>query len=40
MGIYMTGRPSIPIVERIFEKRGFEPPVLRKAAVRITPSRP
>jgi GNAT superfamily N-acetyltransferase len=37
MGVYMTGKPSIPVVERIFEKRGFEPPVLRKAAVRITP---
>jgi len=37
MGVYMTGKPSIPIVERVFEKRGFEPPVLRKAAVRITP---
>jgi GNAT superfamily N-acetyltransferase len=37
MGVYMTGKPSIPIVEHIFAKRGFEPPVLRKAAVRITP---
>ena len=37
MGVYMTGKPSLPVVERIFEKRGFEPPVLRKAAVRITP---
>ena len=36
-GVYMTGKPSIPIVEHIFAKRGFEPPVLRKAAVRITP---
>jgi GNAT superfamily N-acetyltransferase len=38
MGVYMTGKPSIPIVERVFAKRGFEPPVLRKAAVRITPN--
>jgi len=37
MGVYMTGKPSIAGVERVFEKRGFEPPVLRKAAVRITP---
>ncbi len=37
MGVYMTGKPSIAIVERVFEKRGFEAPVLRKAAVRITP---
>jgi GNAT superfamily N-acetyltransferase len=37
MGVYMTGKPSISVVEHIFEKRGFEPPVLRKAAVRITP---
>ena len=37
MGVYMTGKPSIPVVEHIFAKRGFDPPVLRKAAVRITP---
>jgi GNAT superfamily N-acetyltransferase len=37
MGVYMTGKPSIPVIEHIFAKRGFEPPVLRKAAVRITP---
>jgi GNAT superfamily N-acetyltransferase len=37
MGVYMTGRPSLPVIEHIFAKRGFEPPVLRKAAVRITP---
>jgi GNAT superfamily N-acetyltransferase len=37
MGVYMTGKPSIPVIEHIFAKRGFDPPVLRKAAVRITP---
>jgi len=37
MGVYMTGKPSIPVIEHIFEKRGFDAPVLRKAAVRITP---
>lgn len=36
-GVYMTGKPSIPVIEHIFAKRGFTPPVLRKAAVRITP---
>jgi GNAT superfamily N-acetyltransferase len=36
-GVYMTGKPSIPVIEHIFAKRGFAPPVLRKAAVRITP---
>jgi len=37
MGVYMTGKPSIPVIEHIFAKRGFDAPVLRKAAVRITP---
>ena len=37
MGVYMTGKPSIPVIEHIFAKRGFTPPELRKAAVRITP---
>ena len=25
-GIYMTGKPSIPALEKVFEKRGFSPP--------------
>jgi GNAT superfamily N-acetyltransferase len=34
--VYMTGKPSIPAVERIFEKRGWEPPALRTLTVRFT----
>jgi GNAT superfamily N-acetyltransferase len=35
--VYMTGKPSIPIIERIFEKRGFAAPVRRTVVVRFTP---
>ncbi len=34
--VYMTGKPSIPVIEHIFGKRGFDPPVLRKVVVRFT----
>jgi GNAT superfamily N-acetyltransferase len=34
--VYTTGKPSIAAVERIFEKRGWEPPVLRTITVRFT----
>lgn len=36
-GVYMTGRPSIEALERIFARCGFDPPVLRKIVVRFTP---
>jgi GNAT superfamily N-acetyltransferase len=35
--VYMTGRPAIAAIERIFEKRGFQPPEQRKIVVRFTP---
>lgn len=35
--VYMTGRPSIPAVERILSKRGWNPPALRSISVRFTP---
>lgn len=34
---YMTGKPAIAAIERIFEKRGFQPPEQRKIVVRFTP---
>jgi GNAT superfamily N-acetyltransferase len=34
---YMTGRPSIDIVERIFARRGWSAPVMRTMTVRFTP---
>lgn len=33
---YMTGKPSIPIVERILEKRGWDAPELRSTSVKFT----
>lgn len=36
-GSYMTGKPSIPAVERVFEKRGFTPPKLRMIVLKFTP---
>jgi GNAT superfamily N-acetyltransferase len=39
-GTYMTSSPSIPALERVFAKRGFEPPIQRKVAVRFTPEEP
>lgn len=35
--VYMTGKPAIAAVERIFEKRGFATPERRKIVVRFTP---
>lgn len=35
--VYMTGKPSIPVIERVFEKRGFCAPVRRTVVVRFTP---
>jgi GNAT superfamily N-acetyltransferase len=34
--VYTTGKPSIAAIERIFEKRGWEPPLLRTITVRFT----
>jgi GNAT superfamily N-acetyltransferase len=35
--VYMTGKPAIAAIERIFAKRGFQPPEQRKIVVRFTP---
>lgn len=35
--VYMTGKPAIAAIERIFEKRGFPRPEQRKIVVRFTP---
>ena len=35
--VYTTGRPSIPIIEHLLEKCGWERPVLRSVTVRFTP---
>ncbi len=40
IGTYMTGKPSISAIERIFVKRGFTPPELRKIVVKYTPEEP
>lgn len=34
--VYMTGKPSIPAVERVFEKRRWEQPGLRTITVKFT----
>jgi GNAT superfamily N-acetyltransferase len=34
--VYTTGKPSIAAVERILEKRGWEPPTLRTITVKFT----
>ena len=34
--VYMTGKPSISAVERIFEKRGWDAPTPRTVSVRFT----
>jgi GNAT superfamily N-acetyltransferase len=34
--VYTTGKASIPAVERIFEKRGWETPAMRSLTVRFT----
>jgi GNAT superfamily N-acetyltransferase len=36
-GSYMTGKPSTPAVERVFEKCGFTPPTLRMIVIKFTP---
>ena len=36
-GSYMTGRPTLPALERVLTKRAFGPPTLRSVAVRFTP---
>ena len=36
-GSYMTGKPSIPALERVFAKRGFDPPKLRMIVLKFTP---
>jgi GNAT superfamily N-acetyltransferase len=36
-GVYMTGRPSIPALERVFAKCGFPPPALRMIVLKFTP---
>ncbi len=35
--VYMTGKPSIPVMERIFWKRGFQAPQARMVTLRFTP---
>jgi GNAT superfamily N-acetyltransferase len=35
--VYMTGKPSVPAVERVFVKRGWDPPVPRTITVKFTP---
>jgi GNAT superfamily N-acetyltransferase len=36
-GSYMTGKPSIPALERVFAKRSFDPPKLRMIVLKFTP---
>jgi GNAT superfamily N-acetyltransferase len=36
-GSYMTGKPAIAALERVFAKSGFSAPVVRTVAVRFTP---
>ena len=36
-GVYMAGKPATAALERVFEKRGFTPPQLRKVVVQCTP---
>jgi peptidoglycan pentaglycine glycine transferase (the first glycine) len=36
-GVYMAGKPGIDALERVFVKRGFTAPVLRKVVVQCTP---
>jgi len=35
--VYMTGKPTVRAVERIFEKRRFDPPIARTITVKFTP---
>jgi GNAT superfamily N-acetyltransferase len=34
---YMTGKPSIPLIERVFARQGWDAPVARTMTVRFTP---
>ena len=34
--VYMTGRPGIPIVERMLARRGWQPPAVRTCTMRFT----
>jgi lipid II:glycine glycyltransferase (peptidoglycan interpeptide bridge formation enzyme)/GNAT superfamily N-acetyltransferase len=36
-GVYMTGKPTLPALERVFAKNGFSPPEVRKVVVKFTP---
>jgi len=36
-GVYLTGKPAVPALERVFEKRGFGPSVLRGLVLRFEP---
>jgi GNAT superfamily N-acetyltransferase len=35
--VYMTGKPAIPVLERLFEKSGWQPPATRALSLRFTP---
>lgn len=35
--VYMTGKPAVAALERVFEKRRWDPPVVRTVTVRFTP---
>jgi GNAT superfamily N-acetyltransferase len=35
--VWMTGRPSIPVIEHILQQRGWLPPATRTISVRFTP---
>ncbi len=39
-GVYMSGKPHVAALERVFAKRGFDPPVHRKVAVQFAPEEP
>ncbi len=39
-GVYMSGKSHVAALERIFCKRGFEPPVRRRVAVQFLPEEP
>jgi lipid II:glycine glycyltransferase (peptidoglycan interpeptide bridge formation enzyme)/GNAT superfamily N-acetyltransferase len=39
-GVYMSGKPSIAALERVFAKRGFTAPEHRKVVARFTPEEP
>jgi len=35
--VYMTGKPSVPALERVLSRSGWEPPEVRTVSVRFTP---